>query len=216
VSAIATGAPRRELSLVEDGPAIIVVDRRPLVREGLMAVAGGAHAGYVHGVSALPAAPVPWISPIVVLLGLATGDDPTALVRDARDLLGAPVACALFCDSPDLVAAALAADADGYLLIDLADSDAIVELIAAVQAGERVLPPELAGSRRRRTGPSILSDRCVEVLRCLADGQHDSEIAATLSISASCVRKHVRMAEQRLHARTRPEAIAMALRAGIL
>jgi DNA-binding NarL/FixJ family response regulator len=216
VSAVAAGVTRRELSLVEDGPAIIVVDRRPLVREGLMAVACGAHAGYVHGVSALPAAPLPWISPIVVLLGLAEGDDAVALVRDARDLLGAPVACALFCDSPDLVASALAADADGYLLIDLADSAAIIDLIAAVQAGERALPAELAGSRRRRMGPSILSDRCVEVLRCLADGQHDNEIAATLSISASCVRKHVRMAEQRLHARTRPEAIAMALRAGIL
>jgi DNA-binding NarL/FixJ family response regulator len=215
VSAVAT-VTRRELSLVEDGPAIVVVDRRALVREGLMAVAAGANAGYVHGVSALPAAPVPWISPVVVLLGLATGDDPTALVGDARDLLGAPVACALFCDNPDLVADALAADADGYLLIDLADSEAVVDLIAAVQAGERAVPPELAGSRRRRMGPSILSDRCVEVLRCLADGQHDNEIAATLSISASCVRKHVRMAEQRLHARTRPEAVAMALRAGIL
>ena len=213
---IAQGVSRRDLSLVEDGPAIMVVDRRPLVREGLTAVAAGAQAGSVHGVSALPAVPVPWISPIVVLLGLATGDDPVALVDDARELFGAPVACALFCDNPDLVAAALAADADGYLLIDLADSDAIVDVIAAVKAGERALPPELAGSRRRRTGASILSDRCVEVLRCLASGQHDNEVAETLSISASCVRKHVRIAEQRLHARTRPEAIAMALRAGIL
>jgi len=216
VRGIAQTVTRPDLCLVEDGPAIIVVDRRPLVREGLMAVASGAQAGGVHGVSALPAIPVPWISPIVVLLGLATGDDPVALVDEARELLGAPVACALFCDNPDLVAAALAADADGYLLIDLADSDAIVDLIAAVQAGERALPAELAVSRRRRTGASILSDRCVQVLRCLAGGQNDTEIAATLSISASCVRKHVRIAEQRLHARTRPEAIAMALRAGIL
>lgn len=207
---------RTDLCLVDDGPAILVVDRRPLVREGLIAVACDAHAGSVHGVSALPAIPVPWISPLVVLLGLATGDDPVALVDSTRELLGAPVACALFCDNPPLVAAALAADADGYLLIDLADSDSIVDLIAAVQAGERVLPPELAVSRRRRTGASILSDRCVEVLRCLASGQHDNEIAATLSISASCVRKHVRIAEERLHARTRPEALAMALRAGIL
>ena len=216
MSTIAQDAPRTDLCLVDDGPAIIVVDRRPLVREGLMAVACDARAGSVHGVSALPDAPIPWISPVVVLLGLATGDDPVALVGSTRDLLGAPVACALFCDNPDLVAAALAADADGYLLIDLADSDAIVDLIAAVQAGERALPAELAVSRRRRTGASILSDRCVQVLRCLAGGQNDTEIAATLSISASCVRKHVRIAEQRLHARTRPEAIAMALRAGIL
>ena len=201
---------------MDDGPAIIVVDRRPLVREGLMAVAHDAHAGSVHAVSALPDVPVPWISPIVVLLGLATGDEPVALVARTRNLLGAPVACALFCDDPALVAAALAADADGYLLIDLADSGAIVDLIASVQAGMRVVPPELAVPRRRRAGASILSERCVEVLRCLADGQHDSEIAATLSISASCVRKHVRVAEERLHARTRPEALAMALRAGIL
>jgi len=216
VSAVAQGVPRTDLCLVDEGPAIIVVDRRPLVREGLMAVASGAHAGSVHGVSALPDAPIPWISPVVVLLGLATGDDPVALVGSTRDLLGAPVACALFCDNPALVAAALVADADGYLLIDLADSDAIVDLIASVQAGERAVPPELAVSRRRRAGASILSERCVEVLRCLANGQHDNEIAATLSISASCVRKHVRVAEERLHARTRPEALAMALRAGIL
>ena len=207
---------RADLCLVDDGPAIIVVDRRPLVREGLIAVAQEAHLGCVHGVSAIPAIPVAWVSPIVVLLGLARGDDPAALVDSAREMLGAPVACALLCDDPPLVAAALAADADGYLLIDLADGDAIVDLVAAVQAGERALPPELALGRRRRTGASILSDRCVEVLRCLAGGQHDHEIAVTLSISASCVRKHVRVAEERLHARTRPEALAMAIRAGIL
>jgi len=217
VSATAEAPTRTDLCLVgDDGPAIIVVDRRPLVREGLVTVAREAHVGYVHGVSEIPVGDIPWISPTVVLLGLATGDDPAVLVDSARRRLGAPIACALFCDSPRLIAAALAADADGYLLIDLADSDAIIDLVAGVEAGERILPPELAPGIRRRTGASILSDRCLEVLSCLAGGQHDDEIAATLSISASSVRKHVRTAEERLHARTRPEAIAMAIRAGIL
>jgi DNA-binding NarL/FixJ family response regulator len=200
----------------DDGPVIVVIERRPLVCDGLVAIAREARVGSVHGVSAIPAVPVTWISPLLVLLGLVAGDDPAALVDVARERLGAPVACALFCDDPRLVAAALTAEADGYLVIDLADSDAIADLIAGALAGERTIPPELAGGRRRRRSASILSERCVEVLRCLAGGQHDDEIAATLSISASCVRKHIRTAEERLEARTRPEALAMAIRAGIL
>lgn len=209
-------APAAALGARDDGPAIVVIDRRPLVRHGLVAIAAEASVGAVHAACAVPAAPVPWVAPLIVLLGLATGDDAGALVGDARERLGAPVACALFCDEPSLVAGALAADADGYLIIDLADSDAIVDLVARAQAGERTLPPELLLPRRRRGGSSVLSERCLEVLRCLAAGQHDEEIAERLSISASSVRKHVRAAEERMRARTRPEALAMAIRAGIL
>lgn len=200
----------------DDDPAIVVIDPRPLVRHGLVAIAAEARVGAVHGVSSVPCAAVPWIAPSIVLLGLAPGDAPAALVHAARERLAAPVACALFCDEPKLVAAALAADADGYLVIDLADGDAVADLVAATQVGRRMVPPELRRGPGRRTGASILSARCLEVLRCLAAGQHDDEIAASLAISASCVRKHVRTAEERLHARTRPEAIAMAVRAGIL
>lgn len=82
--------------------------------------------------------------------------------------------------------------------------------------GRRSVPPEFAAIGGRRGSASILSRRCLEVLRCLAAGQHDDEIAHALSISASCVRKHIRTAEERLHARTRAEALAMAIRAGIL
>ncbi len=200
----------------DEGPTIVVIDRRPLVRHGLVAIAEEAGVGAVHAVAAVPAAPVPWVAPLIVLLGLAGGDDAAALVSDARERLGAPVACALFCDEPALIARALAAEADGYLINELADSDAIVDLVIAAQAGKRTLPPELVLPRRRRGGNSILSERCLQVLRCLAAGQHDHEIAEHLEISTSSVRKHVRIAEERMRARTRPEALAMAIRAGIL
>ncbi len=200
----------------DDGPAIVVIERRALVRDGLMAIARDAHVGSVHGAAAIPSVPVPWISPLLVLLGLSTGDDPAALVAAVRERIVAPVACALFCNDPDLVVDALAARTDGYLLIDLADSDTIVDLVGEAQVGRRSVPPEFAAIGGRRGSASILSRRCLEVLRCLAAGQHDDEIAHALSISASCVRKHIRTAEERLHARTRAEALAMAIRAGIL
>ena len=59
---------------------------------------------------------------------------------------------------------------------------------------------------------SILTVRQLEVLEAMANGMADKEIAATLGISETAVRMHVRAAQDRLHARSRAEATAQAVR----
>jgi DNA-binding NarL/FixJ family response regulator len=71
------------------------------------------------------------------------------------------------------------------------------------------------GSQQLNRNPMITA-RSLEVLRSLAEGLHDDEIAERLGISTSSVRKHICGAQERLRARTRTQAVAMAARWGFL
>lgn len=198
---------------------VVSVDGRPLMRMGLARLAMSALGCRAAAVAELGDT-VRWLkrpgaSRAVVLLGVRRqGDDPVAAVEEARRL-GARVICVLDCEDAALIHAALAACADGYLLLDLIDSQSLRATVAAVAAGERWVPPELEGACRQERG-RVVTARSLEVLRALADGLHDEEIAERLSISASSVRKHICCAQERLRARTRTQAVALAARRGLL
>ena len=69
---------------------------------------------------------------------------------------------------------------------------------------------------RTRSLLTVLTVRQLEVIEGMANGMADKEIAAALGISETAVRMHVRAAEERLHARSRPEATARAVRQGLI
>jgi DNA-binding NarL/FixJ family response regulator len=73
-------------------------------------------------------------------------------------------------------------------------------------------PMSVGGGR----GHAVLTVRQFEVMRALAHGMADKEIAAQLGISETAVRMHVRAAEARLQARTRAQAVARAVRQGLI
>lgn len=215
------------LAALADGPAvehdaaIMVIDRRALVRLGLCRLAREALAAPVLS-AATPLEAGEGLEPVaapaaLTLLGLAAGDadGPAALVSQVRTLIGGPVVAAVFAGDVALLAPALRSGAHGGLVLDTAEPQTLRSLAATIEAGTRFLSPELAGWSDRSAGLA-LSDRCVEVLAALAAGLRDDEVAAALGMSSSCVRKHVRTAEARLHARTRTEAIARAVRCGLL
>jgi DNA-binding NarL/FixJ family response regulator len=200
-------------------PRIFAIDRRPLLRSGLAglarrALACGTHAAEdIEGVAAALAEGAS--PPRAVLLGLCPGEDPERLVHRAR-VLGAPVICVLDLSERPLIRAALRADADGYLLLDMADAETLRATVDAVERGLRVIPPELEAYRTAPSGETTVTLRCLEVLRSLAEGLHDDEIADHLGISTSSVRKHIASAQERLRARTRTQAIAIVTRSGLL
>lgn len=206
------------LRTVEAG-RIFVVDRRPLVRTGLAGLTRRALGGDVDVLADLDrarvAALVPGAPPRAVLLGLQPGDEPHQLIARARRL-GAPVICVLGRSDDALVRAALEIDADGYLLLEAAGAETLQATIAAVESGERVLPPQLQLHAGAQGVHAAVTVRCLEVLRQLADGLHDDEIAQRLGISTSSVRKHVATAQGRLQARTRTQVVAMVARNGLL
>jgi DNA-binding NarL/FixJ family response regulator len=129
-------------------------------------------------------------------------------------------------DDDEDVFAALRAGALGYLLKDVS-GDRLVEAVLAAARGESVLQPSVAAkvvarvARRAddvpgpRPQPLVdpLTEREVEVLRLLADGRSNREIAATLFLAEGTVKNHVTAVLAKLGVRDRTQA---ALRARAL
>jgi DNA-binding NarL/FixJ family response regulator len=134
------------------------------------------------------------------------------------------IALTTFDDDED-VFAALRAGAVGYLLKDV-PSERLVEALQAAVRGESVLQPSVAAKvvarfatlpdePRRRPQPLVvpLSDRELGVVRLLADGASNREIAAALFLAEGTVKNHVTNVLAKLGARDRTQA---ALRARAL
>jgi DNA-binding NarL/FixJ family response regulator len=200
-------------------PRIVAIDRRPLLRSGLAGLARRALSCGTQAVGdideAAAALRLTGSPPRALLLGLQSGDDPERLVHSARRL-GAPVICVLDCDDAVLVRSALRAFADGYIVLGAVGAQTLQQTLVAIESGERVIPDELQRYRAASRGVGTVTARCLEVLRSLAEGLHDDEIAARLGISTSSVRKHIAGAQERLQARTRTQVIAIAARNGLL
>jgi DNA-binding NarL/FixJ family response regulator len=110
-----------------------------------------------------------------------------------------------------LARAALAAGADAVVLKE-------APLVDLVLAGRVYVDPVLARSLldERPRSSSLLTKREKEVLTLLAQGLSHDEIGRQLSISDETVRTHVRKASARMNASTRTEAVATALRLGLI
>lgn len=115
-----------------------------------------------------------------------------------------------------LVGQALEAGASALVLKESPLSD-LCRALEAVLVGRPYVDPGLArlmiGPGARQAAPT---GRELEVLRFVADGLSHEEIGARLEISAETVRTHVRNACDRLNATTRTQAVATALRRGLI
>ncbi len=115
---------------------------------------------------------------------------------------------------------AIQAGARGYLLKS-AEAEEVLHAIRRVATGEAVLPPNMTtrlldALAEPKPMPEILTDRELEVLRHIARGLANKEIAAALNISQNTVKTHVRQILAKLNVRSRAEAAAYAVRAGLI
>lgn len=125
-------------------------------------------------------------------------------------------------DEPSYVREAFAAGASGYVLKEAADTD-LVAAVRAVAAGERYVHPAL-GARlvaaeadaRRQTEEDPLSDREREVLRLLALGHTNQEIANLIYISVRTAETHRAHIMQKLRLKTRAALVSYAMTHGLL
>jgi two-component system, NarL family, response regulator NreC len=125
-------------------------------------------------------------------------------------------------DDPRYVREAFDAGASGYVLKEAADTE-VVGAVRAVAAGERYLHPAL-GARlvaadaeaRKRAQADPLSDREREVLRLLALGHTNQEIAKMLFISVRTAETHRAHIMQKLRLSSRAELVRYALSEGLL
>src|SRR5881392_2981654 len=125
-------------------------------------------------------------------------------------------------DDPQYVRQAFAAGASGYVLKEAADVE-VVAAIREVARGGRYVNPELGArlvtaetAELRRAEEDPLSDRESEVLRLLALGHTNQEIAQQLYISVRTAESHRAHIMQKLRLSTRAELVRYALSHGLL
>jgi DNA-binding NarL/FixJ family response regulator len=123
-------------------------------------------------------------------------------------------------DDVDLLAA-IRAGADGYLLKNT-EPEELRKAILRLSQGQSVLSPEVTApvlkalARSPQMPKVLLSDRELEVMRCLAEGQTTLQIGAHLFISENTVKTHVRHILEKLEASNRTEAVSKAIQMGLI
>ncbi len=110
---------------------------------------------------------------------------------------------------------ALEAGARGYMLKSMPPKE-LVEVIRQVHAGKKRVPAELAAQLAEHLSDEALTEREVDVLRHVAGGNRNRDIAERLFISEETVKVHVKHIMEKLGANDRTQAVAIAVRRGII
>jgi DNA-binding NarL/FixJ family response regulator len=214
-----------------DDPRVLVVDDHDLFRTGLRSLleeegvqvvgeaAGGADAVRI----------VRELAPDVVVMDLnmpgMTGVEATRQISAVAPLTR--VVVLTISDQDGDVMDAIFAGACGYLLKDASIQD-LIHGIRAAAIGEALISPSIASKVLRRvrsatSHPDIekviraeLSDREIEVLKLIANGKDNAQIAAELHISPKTVKNHISNILMKLQIGNRIQAAVYAVRSGIV
>lgn len=199
---------------------VLSVDDHPLVREGIIAIIDS--------------------QPDMLLVSqAATGSEaieqyreyrPDVTLMDLRlpDVSGIEALIAIRAEFPDArvvmlttfegdveIKRALEAGARGYLLKNMPPGE-LVQVIRQVHAGKKRVPPAVAAQLAEHMSDESLTIREVEVLQRVAGGNRNRDIADLLHISEETVKVHLKHIMDKLGAKDRTQAIAIAVRRGII
>lgn len=92
----------------------------------------------------------------------------------------------------------------------------LIELIRQVHAGKKRIPPDTAAHLAEHLSDESLTAREIDVLRQVADGNRNREIAGKLFISEETVKVHIKHIMEKLGASDRTQAVAIGIRRGII
>lgn len=110
---------------------------------------------------------------------------------------------------------ALKAGARGYMLKSAPPKE-LVETIRQVHRGKKHIPQQIAANLAEHFSDEALTEREVDVLRHISGGNRNRDIAERLFISEETVKVHVKHIMEKLGASDRTQAVAIALRRGII
>jgi len=110
---------------------------------------------------------------------------------------------------------ALEAGARGYMLKSMPPKD-LVETIRQVHAGKKRIPSQLAAHLAEHLSDEGLTTREIEVLRQIAGGNRNRDIAEKLFITEETVKVHIKHIMEKLGASDRTQAVAIGVRRGII
>ncbi|KAA3647868.1 MAG: DNA-binding response regulator [Chloroflexi bacterium] len=208
---------------------ILVADDHPIVRDGLVAVLGTEEQFEItgqasNGVEVLNLLRTRQTDVVLLDLEMPEMDG----VETLKQLAGThpDVRAIVFTafDTDERIVAAVEAGAKGYLLKG-APRDELFNAIRVVQKGESLLQPVVASKLMQHmsaqrgehnVSPEALTEREMEVMHLLAQGQPNKEIAAKLFISERTVKFHVSSILGKLNAGNRTEAVTIAAQQGLV
>lgn len=110
---------------------------------------------------------------------------------------------------------ALEAGARAYILKNMPPKD-LIEVIEQVHAGKKRIPSQVAARLAEHLSDEAMTTREIEVLAQVAEGNRNRDIAEKLSITEETVKVHVKHIMEKLGASDRTQAVAIALRRGII
>ncbi len=199
---------------------ILSVDDHPLLREGIAAIINN--------------------QPDMLLVAQAAkGADSVQLYRQHRpdvtlmdlrlpDMSGIDAMIAIRSEFPDArvvmlttfegdveIQRSLEAGARGYVLKNMPPKD-LVEVVRQVHAGKKRIPEEVAANLAEHLGEESLTEREKAVLQRVAGGNKNRDIGEQLFISEETVKVHVKHILEKLGASDRTQAVAIAIRRGII
>jgi DNA-binding NarL/FixJ family response regulator len=199
---------------------VLSVDDHPLLREGIAAV-----------INSQP--------DMLMIADAASGQDgiqqfrmhrPDVTLMDLRlpDMNGVDTTVAILAEFPEAriimlttfegdveIQRALEAGARGYMLKSMPPKD-LVEVIRQVHAGKKRVPPQLAARLAEHMSDEALTVRELDVLRQIAEGNRNRDIGEKLFITEETVKVHIKHIMEKLGASDRTQAIAIAIRRGII
>lgn len=207
---------------------ILIADDHPLFRKGLRALLGTLSDLQIVGEATTGAEAVrlaEQLQPNLVLMDLQMpgGDGLTAIRRIAAAYPGIHILVVTMFEDDDSVFAAMRAGARGYVLKDM-DDDEMIRAILAVGHGEAIFSRAIATRimaffTNRPAQPQTpfpdLTESEQKVLRLVARGLANDEIADQLALSPKTVRNYVSSIFGKLHVADRAEAIVRARDAGL-
>ena len=220
---------------MSDGEVIrvLIADDQALFRRGLYVVLGTEDqievvAEAENGLEAIEKARE--LAPDVVLMDVrmpkANGIEAAAQIR--ADLPSTKILMLTVSDEEEDLYEAIKAGANGYLLKEISVEE-VAEAIRAVMQGQSLISPSMASKLlsefnalvrraedRQQFPAPALTNREIEVLRLVAKGMSNREIAEELYISENTVKNHVRNILEKLHLHNRMEAVIYAVKERLL
>ncbi len=199
---------------------VLAVDDHPLLREGIAAVLNGEQdielvAEAVNGREAIE-------------LFRQHRPDITLMDLQMPDMNGIETIIAIRSEFPNArfvvlttyqgdvqAVRALKAGASGYLLKSMLRKD-LLDTIRVVHAGRRRIPPEIATELADHIAEDTLTDREIEVLRRVANGNSNKIIGAQLNVSEATIKGHLKSILAKLGANDRTHAVTIAIRRGFI
>jgi DNA-binding NarL/FixJ family response regulator len=199
---------------------VLSVDDHPLLREGIAALVNGENdmqlvAEATNGQEAIEQYRLHRPDVTLMDLQMPTLNGIEAIVGIRTEYPNARIIVLTTYTGDVQVLRALKAGARGYILKEQVHRE-LLDTIRAVHAGQKRIPPEVAAELADHCAEDDLTTREIDVLRLIATGNANKEIAAQLSIVEETVKSHISNIMAKLGANDRTHAVTIGLKRGII